>query len=355
MQQRLRMPPDLVIRAAGIWNSRAPFANYLREFRLLQRRYALAVLAADHIERDLQLLWSSGSPSSLRSYFSPRRGARKHERALPGMAWFTYKRSFGREHPGGPFIPPTLEGVSEDLVGVIAALREATIVNHVGLLEAFLNCWLLNYLLAKLEAHEVWTNDDRTLAMKLSPVHGDASPPGLSLVIRCVPELRTALKELAPDPKREADPANFPLAEANVLSTLELWIAVRNVLVHRNGWVSMRFAARYGERWNALNSLRPHLPALEGGRKLRIHHEYVVQVSTVGYRAARSLARVLAEISSGRRGHLRAPHPWNEAEVFDRAALPVAAPLLIEGDHEPSLRWQNDSAYRADVIEAASP
>lgn len=160
---RRLIAPDLIIRPSGVWNSRAPFHNWLLLYKHLNRAYELAILSTDHLSLDFESL--SKDDQSLTKYFL------KPGTARSSKAWKGYRGAWGKT-PDGKLRTPTLEEVNLDLHEIRVAVRRGTLIGLYTGFEAFLNCWLLNYLLAKLERNHPWTQAERELATRLSPVHG---------------------------------------------------------------------------------------------------------------------------------------------------------------------------------------
>src|SRR5690606_26292245 len=93
---------------------------------------------------------------------------------------------------------PTVSDVLGDVENVVVGVRGATLLRLVSLFESFLQCWALNYLLDKLERGVLWTNEDRILALKLSPVHSIEPEPSGAFILRCLPDLQTLLRKVPP-------------------------------------------------------------------------------------------------------------------------------------------------------------
>ena len=62
------------------------------------------------------------------------------------------------------------------------------------------------------------------------------------------------------------------------------------------------------------------------------------------YKIAKSLNENLEDLSDFRRGHVNAPGPTVELEGDFRSP-----PLLLEGDHSPSLEWTTNADFRIET------
>lgn len=213
-----------------------------------------------------------------------------------------------------------------------------------------LQCWALNYLVDKLERGVLWTNEDRILAMKLSPVHSFEPEPSGALILRVLPDLQALLREVPPFVRHSKTGAILTRPDPpalNALAAVKFWIALRNLVVHRSGWVSTRFEAKHSEMWFLLLGDRPHIPKLKAGSEVLLFHELVDRASASLYRAALALSKQLEAVSKGCRGHPWAPSPRPNPEPH---LLPQPRQLLLEGDHELSFRWATDKTFRDDFV-----
>jgi len=230
---------------------------------------------------------------------------------------------------------------------MVVAVRQATLLLHVSLFESYLQCWTLNYLLAKLENATLWTNEDRFLATKLSPVHSSGSGPGLSTVLRCIPELRSGLRGIPPYFRA---PSTGQLLTAptdpkvNALDTVQFWIDLRNVLVHSDGLPSPSFCTRHESFWKAAYQGLPYVDALIPFRHLKIPVPLLMIATLAFYRAALWMSDFLEVLSFQRRGHPFAPSPKPPGRW---AVVPQRPPaMLLPGDHSSSYSWASDDSFR---------
>jgi hypothetical protein len=346
----LQMPPDMVIRPSGVWNTRAPFHSFLQEYKAANRVYALSVLAASRVRRDLE--HPTRQPFSVRKYFSPSDGGLRRD----AWAWHYYRSAFSKDLMAGGAPPtPTRDQVCENLEGVIGAARRATLIRLATLFEMYTQCWTLNYLLARLETNMLWTNEERFLANALSPVHGKEQIPSVSVVFRCLPELRRALQSLPPyfsDPKTKERLVKPLSAIVTSFSAVHFWIDLRNIIVHKFGLLPRGFCLKYAEFWNAFRMAYPFLPELKAMQRVLIYHEMVQSMALAVYRSALCMSDELERLSGERRGHPWAPGR-KPPQPVPIASIPRPLGLLIQGDHESSYRWANDEVFRVGAMSGA--
>ena len=346
----LTMPPDIVIRPAGVWNSRAPFHDFVEDHKRIGRGYAMTVVAALRIKRDLGA--TGEALTSIRQYFAPVMGPPKKRRPVDRRAtaaWGAYRDALGKAPATKVAYQPVLEDVLQDLESVVTIVREGVVIKCIALFESYFQCWTLNYLLAKLERQELWSNEERLLATRLSPVHGHGAVPGLSMMLRCVPEARRGLRLLPPFFTRPLAGGQMAIADPpalNALAALEFWAGVRNRLVHRSGWISSSFWKQHGKFWSLLLGRYEHIPALKHGRRISLFHEVVVDVQRTTYRCALWLSDYLEAFSAGKRGHMFAPGPRQEGPLPEELVRAPSPPLLLDGDYTPSYRWVTDENFR---------
>jgi hypothetical protein len=171
-------------------NSRAPFHQFLAGYKQTNQSYNLAVLATLKVQRDLD----GTDTAAVRSYFNPRAGAQRVSNPRELAAWQAYRRALGRDRATGEFRTPTPADILADVEPVVAAVRAATLVNLLSLFGTYVQCWTLNYLLSRLEQGVLWTNEERYLASKLSPVHSTEPEPSAAFILRCLAPLQTFLR-----------------------------------------------------------------------------------------------------------------------------------------------------------------
>jgi len=338
------MPPDVVIRSSGIWNSRAPFDRYIAEYKKLNRSYALATLAALKLQRDLE----SAAPQSVRGYFYPRKGRTQLSPPRLRTAWSTYRKALGRDRATGAFRTPSAGDVIADTDEIVNSVRRSTLVGHVSLFETYLQTWTLNYLLAKLETRLPWSNEDRYLACRLSPVHSGETEPSAAFILRCLPALQAFLRGIVPyfkDPFTGASLTVPSPPNLNALEAIKFWISLRNICVHQAGWVSPAFASKYSKMWEYQFGGLNHIPPLKGGRAVLLFHEVTNRAALNLYRTALALSDELERLSNGRRGQPWSPLP-RQISKEGEYDTPTVQPLLVDGDHPYSLRWTRDPEFR---------
>jgi hypothetical protein len=329
-----------------MWNSRAPFFNFVLAHRDKNRTYATVTLAIYRLRYEINSL---PSDTSGRKFFRA-----KEAGLLAGKAWTAYKRSFGKA-AGASAPHPNVEQVSEDLQASLYAIREHTLVSYSSMFETYVQCWSLNYLLAKLEAGG-WDPPESELACRLSPIHGFTHTPGVPRVLQNLPFLAVMLEAL-PHVNIDASTDHEVTAPVspllNALVVIKFWRDYRNLIVHGSGLVSKPFLRKHRPFFDEFRKSYGYMKPLTVGQPLRFYDDVVRAMMTTHYKAARIMKDFLEAFSHGHRGHTFAPGPV----VKDPAvAMPPSAPsLLLPGDHPESFGWASDTVARAAIIASARP
>ena len=341
--------PDVVIRPSGVWDSRAPFHDFLNQHRLENRIYYIGVLTIEKLRYELRQLPTT---NPARSFF-----AAKDASPISGRAWRAYKLSFPR-NPNEPPIHPTLAQTSQDLSLLSLAYNEHAIVSYSSLFELFAQCWALNCLLSKLENNESWSQSERCLAMDFCPILNNGHIPTVLNIGKAIPLLADSLSNLPhvnTDPKTNV-PIDSPLTpNLNSWRIILFWRDWRNLLIHRSGLISNQFFDRHSNFYNEyieccayLPSMKSHLSSLKVGDKLTLNDTIFKGIVATHYKAAGWMNQYLEKISLGRRGQPYAPDKKPEGSYWHNP--PARSPaLLIEGDHKTSLQWLDDEGYRAEL------
>ena len=223
---------------------------------------------------------------------------------------------------------------------------EFALIKHVSLFESFVQCWALNYLLAKLEAKEPWSPAEQRLARRFWPIPNDAGAPSQPTILSAMPFAQTWLRQSSHVFRdRVASDQTGLVNPLNALDVLAFWRAYRNVAIHRGGVVSARFLGRYYAIWERYRVEFPGLSQLRKGEQLRFSEELLVAVCTTQHKSASVLNEKLREMSGERRG--------TSARV--RQGFKVAAGdsdrMLLPGDHHYSVAWTTDSIFREAIYD----
>lgn len=326
-----KMPPDLVVRPSGVWNSRAPFHNLWLAHQQQNRSHHLLTLAVLRTQSDAAK--PANAAVALRRFFRTRAIGLIAENAL-----LSYRMS-QRILEGGARFEPSVADVETDLQLILYELRQASAIRYVALFETFALCWALNFLLAKLEAGTPWSEDERRLAVLLSPLHSKTPPPGWPLVAKHIPLVANGLHQLPhvirdPTTRREIEQPISP--ELNAFTAMQFWRDFRNLVVHRGNVINLAFVTKYQSLYEEIRApfatmSRP----LVRGEALHFPEAVVRSIMSTHYRAARWMNDLLLSISEERRGHALAPQAQSTSGPF--VVVKRAAPLLIVGDHAPSV------------------
>lgn len=331
---------DLVIRPAGVWDTRSPLIQFNRRNHELNQSYYSTLLAVTSLQSSARTF----DPTTAATQLFPHR--KSH--SVANRVWRAFKKSFPSDFDGSrPSL--TVESVIDSTRLSIAAITEHAIVKNVALFETFAQCWALNYLLARLESGDLLSKRERRLASAFSPVNNRRVPgcPEIFAAIPCIQEALAKVPHLKTHP-HTGDSIEDPLtSQLDAFTVIGFWREWRNQLIHRSGIVSTWFFNKHGPVWDDMQDLSPTNKELEKGRRLPLDDSAFRAVTAVHSQAARKLRDILVTVSGERCGHVLAPKSvWNKGRMPSEM-LPESLPLmLMRGDHEPSLLWATDDAYR---------
>lgn len=339
-RRTLTMPPDVVIRPAGIWDSRAPFNDFLDEHRRSVRHYNILTLAASRLVKDAEN--PATALRGAKKWLKVTRGS-----AQAGRSWMAYRRSLPRTDRD-QLPSPSAREAAQDLDECLTNVRKGTLIMYSSAFEIFVQCWALNYLLARLDAGFPWTGKERALARDFSPVHGSRDKPGFPRIVQSIPVLSDGLPRLptfvtSPDTDSETPASIEP--EYNALEGIRFWRAVRNHFVHRDGIIDAEFGRRHSGFIVKLREHYPYMPPVRDWTRFLLYDDLFRAMLVVHYRVARWMSDELESMTLGRRGHPLAPGP--KSESFFPGAAPVSPKMIMVGDHEASFRWLGEPAFRA--------
>jgi hypothetical protein len=332
---------DIVVRPSGIWNSRAPFNDYLIGRRRILRTYNALALAIHRLQTEAQdpAVHSRSTGKWLRvgNYTSKK----------AGVSWREYRRTLPRDSPDPDDLPTVhVTQFVEHLQDALYDLRRDALVAQAGLFETFTQSVALNLLLAKLEASTGWSQAERRLAMSFAPERDSDEVPSAPRIFQAMPELQTRVTAVPAFASRGAAETSDRTDSHTAFDATRFWRAVRNCIVHRGGIVNARFLKRHGGFAAAIFAKYPHMAPPEIGSGFKLYDDVVRAMAAVHYNAALAMNEYLVETSSERRGHLNAPAARTSIFKNDVQRSPN---LLVEGDDPPSYRWTSDPLFRASV------
>jgi hypothetical protein len=325
------LPRKMVVRPSGIWNSRAPLHTFLKINKAETREYELAKLCISRIRRDLPIARDAGT--SLEDFFVTKDD-------MSRRSWKTYAQAYLRRNREGLIQKPAYGHVQHDLIMCVERIKFATLIRSITLFESYINCWLLNYLLYKLESGQEWTQAEADFAHQISPVHGNGTPPGITRVLTKVPMISIVLGDKSGEQKYAG---NVGSEEYSLLDHMFFWIHFRNDVVHNGGLCTPRTFNRHKTFWSdcmrefARDRLKERVP-------LTLSAELLHRCRYNIFNSAARLEQYIREVSGGRRGHPWAPNPPPTADAVPPQDAPA---MLIDGDEPLSLRWQKDGEFRA--------
>jgi hypothetical protein len=333
------LPNPIVIRPSGIWNTRSPLHAFRKIQKSHQRAYDITILAHERINHDLLKAREAGI--LLKDYLVV------PDRHRSERTWRSYEKAQVRRNLNGELSKPAYGHVRNDLLVAGVFMRRSALLSTLALLEQYINCWMLNLLLTKLERGDSWTAFERHFAERVSPVHvhGHGTNPNLSQIFKSVEEIRSCLSSLPYDSRLPkvllGSDHSFSAYDA-----LSFWRQYRNCLVHNGGFCTPRLYERQLDFWTrGMN----HYPGdvFEERLPLPLSPELLVYCRRIVYQSVVALEKVLEDLSSGRRGHPWAP----EKRPGPDAVPPKEVPdLLVTGDHSDSFNWVTNEAFRQSFI-----
>ena len=341
-KQRPGAKPELVIRPSGVWDTRAPLFQFIKHHRRENQIYHSLVLGVSKLVSE----------------------ADSQDQALPAVQFFDYEKSgytairtWGRYEESFPKDArgrrpqPTIKDACDSLRSCIPAFTEYAIVSYCGIFETYVQCWALNYLLAKLESGAGWIEKEENIARAFYPFT-KGNVPGFRQICKAFPIIEETLKKVprvSKDPNTRKEVKELISPNLNAFQAISFWIEWRNLLVHTSGMVNQEFMRKHSEFWEDFKRGYPHIRDIEGGKRLSLNNETFAAMTTPFYRAAKSLRDVLVNASrisdlSVKRGHSNAPGPVLEGVYVRPEKAPP--PMLMKGDHELSHSWASDAEFR---------
>lgn len=325
--------PDLVVRPSGVWDTRAPFHNYLVKHRNLEQVVAASMLSLRRVKAEVE---SAVPDLPAKPFFSVNKGDRgdKH-------LWQMLRDST----PGKNVSVAQIRGL---IAKGSQALIDQGIIRFTSLFETYLQSWTLNYLIARLEADIPWTSAERRLAQRFWPIPGASDIPSVPQIVSVVLPLRellTSMPHVNQDLRSDQAVASPVTSGLNALTVILFWRAFRNLLVHHGGIVSTKFFARHVKLYDEMLELFPYMVPLTVGKRLVVLTSQFAAIATTQYKAAITLSMELEKLSAGRRGHPFAPGP-RPAKIYFEGPPPLPPKFLVTGDHELSCRWMDDRVFR---------
>src|SRR5688500_9650811 len=135
MERSYRSDTDgMVIRPSGVWNSRAPFLEFQRHHRSINRTFHILVVAVNRLVGDAR---RAPSLTTAKKFFSVKTLSRDGNRS-----WSSYRKGFGR-NSDGQWPTPDLSDVTSDLTLALADVTEYAVLRYSSMFETFTQCWAL--------------------------------------------------------------------------------------------------------------------------------------------------------------------------------------------------------------------
>ncbi len=332
LYDKARLPTEMVTRPSGIWNSRAPLSTYIKVTKAETRAYEIGRLALEGMAAGMDAARASGI--TLEDYLVPKTNIGKR-------AWRVYSKAYLRRNREGIIQKPSYGHCKHDLIMSGQVLRFSTAIRSVTNLESYVNCWVLNNILSKLERGETLQKGEVAFAKAVSPVHGGGVPQGIGSTISKIVDVASYLTAAASEIKDSDDSGNY-----TYLDHVYFWIHYRNCIIHNGGLCTPRAYTRHVAFWNAC--MREFVRDKFVERyPLTLSFELLDRCRFALYKAAELLEKSLRMVSGGARGH-----PWAPGSPPETPAIPPENPpeMLVEGDHDLSLRWHTDAQFREQFI-----
>ena len=332
----------LIVRPSGVWNSRAPFNDYLQRQQVLSRAVAALQISTYFLREHISA--EPNQDSLGKDYL---RDLLK-SRAPAANAWLNFRRSHGYDE--NKIAPqPTIKRLYGEAALSLFFVLEMAVIRLSSLFESYAQCWALNVLLTILENGQPLRPTEVELAETFLPFQvGRRAPilPGWWDILRSFPQLEVDLRNLPhlfTDP-RSGKKVDKPISGTlNAYSVIEFWRAYRNLSVHTSKQITTRFHHRWSGFFAESMESLGHIERLEVGKPLPVHDDLYGAMAACHYRAALVMTETLIVLSNERRGHPEAPGP----KTTDTFPAPPPSPLLLlPGDHPDSVRWLRDDSFR---------
>ena len=327
----------MVVRPSGIWNSRAPFHTFLQINKANSRAYELTRMCLERIKQEMPVAREGGE--TLEEFLGKTND-------ISRRAWKNYAKAINKRNREGQIQNPAYGHTKHDLIMCDEILKFSTFVRSMTLFESYVNCWLLNYLLCKLELGEALNRSEGEFARQSSPVHGLGTPPNITKILTSVTLVESTLGDIFDNRPSTGNPE--PSDRTNENANLSLfdemffWVQYRNCIIHNGGLCTPRLFNKYQHLWLGCMSEFTR-DRFEERVPLTLSIELLHRCRLNIYHAAIALEDSLKTMSRGRRGHSWAPGERPQEEI----APPKDAPeMLLEGDHDLSLKWHTDSGFR---------
>jgi hypothetical protein len=264
-----------------------------------------------------------------------------------------YYENYRKSYPGFKVkgIHPTANNLLEDSVIALQAAQEAAMVRLSSLFEAFAQCWALNIILAYIEDQcRTLVPLEQDLLALFCPFGESRLPSAPKILLSLDPayKLLISTPRMFNNPKTKLAIHRPETISDSAFVSIMFWRDYRNLFVHYGGRVTTAFFAKYGSYFEEAMKPLGHL-RLEVGKPLPYHDDLYGAMGAAHYRAVLELNEWLERESKGRRGHPEAPRPKSR-EIWED--VPLSPPLLLEGDHAPSLAWVTDAGARAEIATA---
>ena len=207
-------------------------------------------------------------------------------------------------------------------------------------------------LLSALEAGEELSTAHVELLHDFSPFRRRFVIPTVPAILAAYPKINDGLERLPhvyADPKTGEEIVERPHDGLSAKGVVLFWRDFRNAVVHQGGMISHSFCDTHFELFEQLrkpyaDKLRP----LEPGARFQLPDLVLPAMATTHRRCAVWMNTELQGTSPARGRVTSTKYDLKEPERFDGTIR--AQPLLVEGDHQDSLRWLRDGPWREELL-----
>lgn len=295
-----------------IWNSRAPYATFLPKHKRINRFYRVTRLAYRLAGHACSTLSPDDSVINATALFNNQRGKKDIKKLA--------------------LVSERVSDLLYDLQSQYEVLDEYILIMNSSLFEAFTFCWYTNMLLATLENNKTLNKEQLNLVKCV----GTGRFPQLSLrqVIDAFPNV---LKEVEKVPRKLKDPKTRKEetlsrgSNYGALKVVLFWRNFRNLVVHSNRLVTEKFYNDNNDVWEVLRSDFRGIPLLRKNQPVPLDVVLVTASFTSHQVLAQKMRDVLIDFSSQRRGHVKAPGPF-EGKLAPSDMPPSIPPIWLKGD-----------------------
>jgi hypothetical protein len=315
-----------------IWDSRAPYASFLKKHERLNKYYRITRVAYDRLEKTCLDI---DDPDSSLDILESDIARQETLRDLKKLQKVTKR----------------IGDLESELKHQKDAFEESILVKISSLFEAFVKCWGCNMLLAEIDQNASLSNDQESLLIDLiekgripSTTKDRGWKTGISQIIDAFPSVVSSL-EMAPRmcfnyaTGKEVKVASSK--DEGALRIVNFWQAFRNQVVHSDRIADRQFRQRNLPTWEILKSDLNHTVDrfcfdLEENKEIPLNEMMVTLSFATHASLAKTMQSELIEYSNDKRGHAFAPNPYR-GRVPPEEMPSILPGLLLPGERSYTL------------------